>query len=216
MRVKRLWLAALSVLAIFVLATSVAETATAIQLIINGMEVHSDVPPVIVNGRLMVPIRTVSEAMGLVVAWDSVASIVRVDQAEDPWKFDTPKCFATQVMSVFAVPDCGHTPDSKPIVPNDLHFEFAQETWVTAAGSFANVEGNGSKSITLSNPSSNPSGQPRSLLGQSVMVRFGVTAGALLYTSWWWTKDNVQVPAGPVGLHTAVPAAGAPITNPPK
>jgi len=213
MRVKRLWLAALSILAIFVLATSVAETATAIQLIINGMEVHSDVPPAIVNGRLMVPIRTVSEAMGLVVAWDPVASIVRVDQAGDPWEFKTPTPLETEVMRVFAVPALGHGPDSRPIVPNDLHFEFAQETWVTEAGFFADVEGNGTKSITLSNPSSKPDGLPRSLLGQKVKIRFGVTAGSLMYTQWWWTKDGVLVPGT---LHLAVPAAGAPIPNPPN
>jgi len=163
------------------------------------MEFHSDVPPVIVNGRLMVPIRTVSEAMGPVVAWDPVASIVRVDQAGDPWKFETATPLTTQVMSVFVVPDLGHRPDNRPIVPNDLHFEFAQETWVTAAGFFATVKGNGSNKITLSNPSSNPDGLPRSLLGQKVMIRFGVTAGDLLYTKWWWTKDGEQVPAGPGG-----------------
>ena len=185
MRVKRLWLAALSILAIFVLATSVAETATAIQLIINGMEVHSDVPPVIVNGRLMVPIRVVSEAMGLVVAWDPVASIVRVDQAGEgsscvSWKFQG---YAIEMTSVFTV-DCGSE-------AYDLHFVFAQETYVTEADFFSKITGNGGKEITLSNPYDPVTRQRRPLTpGQKVAIRFGTKEQTLQYTNWWWTGSQ--------------------------
>jgi competence protein ComEC len=44
-------------------------TPGAARLVVEGAEVKSDVPPQIVNGRLMVPIRVVSEAFGFQVSW---------------------------------------------------------------------------------------------------------------------------------------------------
>lgn len=40
-----------------------------VHLVINGVEAYPDVPPQIVNGRVMVPIRFVSEAFGFTVGW---------------------------------------------------------------------------------------------------------------------------------------------------
>ncbi len=270
MRMKRMWLAALSILASLALATSVAQTAAAIQLIINGdpinldvppqvvngrvlvpirvisetlgfdvewnsaaqavtvtrrgesyplpelspgplhlvidgVEVYPDVPPAIVSGRLMVPIRIVSEAMGLVVAWDPVASIVRVDQGGAAssclfWKFST--LLQTEVTRVFTVEDNA----------NDLHFVFAQDTYVTEADFFADVQGNGTKEIKLSNPSDPVTGQPRSLAGQKVKIRFGTTAGSLKYVAWCWTKNGELVG----DVHSADPPEGAEFAIPPK
>lgn len=48
-----------------------AESATgSIALYINGRAVPTDVPPVIINGRTMVPIRVISESLGAAVHWE--------------------------------------------------------------------------------------------------------------------------------------------------
>lgn len=40
------------------------------RIVINGNPIHSDVPPQIMNGRTMVPVRVISEATGANVSWD--------------------------------------------------------------------------------------------------------------------------------------------------
>ncbi len=49
-----------------------------VHLVINGVEGHPDVPPRIINGRVMVPIRFVSEAFGLQVDWRQDAQMVAI------------------------------------------------------------------------------------------------------------------------------------------
>ncbi|MCL6548971.1 MAG: MBL fold metallo-hydrolase [Alicyclobacillus sp.] len=44
-----------------------------IHLVVNGQEIFPDVPPQNINGRVMVPIRAVSEAFGLKVEWNQAA-----------------------------------------------------------------------------------------------------------------------------------------------
>jgi len=51
-----------------------------VHLVINGVEGHPDVPPRIVDGRVMVPIRFVSEAFYLDVEWLQQARAVSVGQ----------------------------------------------------------------------------------------------------------------------------------------
>lgn len=41
-----------------------------IKLIIDGKEIETDVPPQIINGRTMVPVRVVAENLGCAVKWD--------------------------------------------------------------------------------------------------------------------------------------------------
>lgn len=41
-----------------------------IKLIVNGKEIQSDVPPIIINGRTLCPIRPICEALGATVNWD--------------------------------------------------------------------------------------------------------------------------------------------------
>ncbi len=49
-----------------------ADAQQAIRIFINGSEVYSDVQPVIINNRTMVPIRAISEGLGMNVEWDGV------------------------------------------------------------------------------------------------------------------------------------------------
>ncbi len=49
-----------------------------IQLIVNGQVVQCDVPPVIINGRTMVPISAVATALGCQVNWDAITHTVSI------------------------------------------------------------------------------------------------------------------------------------------
>lgn len=68
-----------------VLATGGAAPASAsnpIRLCVNGQEVHSSVPPQIINGRTVVPIRFVAEALGADVAWDGATKTATITKGE--------------------------------------------------------------------------------------------------------------------------------------
>ncbi|OPX92706.1 MAG: hypothetical protein A4E53_00360 [Pelotomaculum sp. PtaB.Bin104] len=54
---------------LLIATTSIAYADNPIKLIVNGQEIYSDVPPQIVNDRVMVPVRFVSEALGAGVVW---------------------------------------------------------------------------------------------------------------------------------------------------
>ncbi len=49
-----------------------------ISLVVNGRPVSCDVPPVIVGGRTLVPIRVVSENLGAIVQWNQAAQLVTI------------------------------------------------------------------------------------------------------------------------------------------
>ncbi len=53
---------------------------TEITIVINGKVLHPDVPPQIIDGRTMVPVRVVSEALGAYVAWDGTSRTVSVQK----------------------------------------------------------------------------------------------------------------------------------------
>ncbi|HHU70208.1 MAG TPA: AMIN domain-containing protein [Thermoanaerobacterales bacterium] len=54
-----------------------------VNLIINGQEVKPDVPPTILNGRTLVPIRIISETLGAQVDWDSTTKTVNISYYND-------------------------------------------------------------------------------------------------------------------------------------
>jgi len=67
---KKLLMAAL--LALFtLLATGLCMGDETVAIIMNGKPVVTDTPGQIINGRTMVPIRVISEALGAKVEWDS-------------------------------------------------------------------------------------------------------------------------------------------------
>lgn len=51
-------------------------SASGISIIVNGSPISSDVPPQIINGYTMVPVRVISEALGASVSWDSSTQTV--------------------------------------------------------------------------------------------------------------------------------------------
>jgi len=54
-----------------------------IKLIVNGVEISPDVPPQTINGRTMVPVRWVSEALGAQVDWNAEKQAVLVNSTAD-------------------------------------------------------------------------------------------------------------------------------------
>jgi hypothetical protein len=65
----------IAVAALVCLATSVFAN-TAIKLYFNGEELETDVPPTLINHRVLVPIRVISEAYGMNVEWKDNAVYV--------------------------------------------------------------------------------------------------------------------------------------------
>lgn len=56
--------------------TSLALAGQSIKLIVNGKEIQCDVPPQMINGRVMVPARFVAEPLGAKVEWDNEKNAV--------------------------------------------------------------------------------------------------------------------------------------------
>ncbi|MGD0153705.1 MAG: copper amine oxidase N-terminal domain-containing protein [Thermacetogeniaceae bacterium] len=78
---KRCWFMLALAAAILLCLGSVAISAEdAVKIVVNGKEIASDVPPQIVDGRTLVPLRTVAEALGSQVNWDSATRSVIVNQ----------------------------------------------------------------------------------------------------------------------------------------
>jgi hypothetical protein len=72
----------LGVLTGFIVCTMLVSTLalanSPIKLIVNGVEVFSDVPPQIIDGRTMIPARPLAEALGAKVEWDAENNAVVV------------------------------------------------------------------------------------------------------------------------------------------
>lgn len=55
-----------------------------IRIIVNGKTINTDVDPVIINDRTMVPIRAISEGLGMNVEWDEVNRMVIITDPSKP------------------------------------------------------------------------------------------------------------------------------------
>jgi hypothetical protein len=80
---KYIILAAL--LALFLLTIGNVASAGEVNIVINGVKMAPDVPPQIIDGRTLVPLRFVSQALGAQVGWDASTqtAIVRKDFSTD-------------------------------------------------------------------------------------------------------------------------------------
>ncbi|MDO5712951.1 MAG: copper amine oxidase N-terminal domain-containing protein [Tissierellia bacterium] len=65
-------------LIVFSLVSGVAFAHPKVTITLNDNEVKTDVPPVIKNDRVFVPVRFISEALGYQVTWDEVARQVKI------------------------------------------------------------------------------------------------------------------------------------------
>ncbi len=72
-------------LGVFLCFTGLAAAAQdPIKLIVNGREIQCDVPPQLINGRVLVPARFVAEPLGARVEWDEQGQAVRVISVSTP------------------------------------------------------------------------------------------------------------------------------------
>ncbi|MBC7075586.1 MAG: copper amine oxidase N-terminal domain-containing protein [Syntrophomonadaceae bacterium] len=76
---KKKWLVVIGVVMMVSIFATIAFAGNPIKLIVNGREIEPDVPPQIINGRTMVPVRWVAEALGADVQWDEENKIVWVN-----------------------------------------------------------------------------------------------------------------------------------------
>lgn len=95
---KRFKIAMLAILiGVFIIGMSAGVMASSqIHLFINNKEIKSDVDPVIMKERVMIPLRVVSENLGAKVSWDNKEKNVNISTSDkiwsnspDPWKSET-------------------------------------------------------------------------------------------------------------------------------
>ncbi|MGH2330621.1 copper amine oxidase N-terminal domain-containing protein [Thermoanaerobacter mathranii] len=79
---RKKWLIFFGSVILIVSLTIVAFATSTVKLIINGREIKPDVPPQIINGRAMVPIKCVAEALGAKIQWDKQNKIVVISSSD--------------------------------------------------------------------------------------------------------------------------------------
>ncbi|TDA70445.1 MAG: copper amine oxidase N-terminal domain-containing protein [Clostridia bacterium] len=82
---RKKWLIVFGAVFLAVALATVGFAASPIKLIVNGQEIKPDVPPQLINGRTMVPIRWVAEALGADVQWDAKNQQVKVNDGKNIW-----------------------------------------------------------------------------------------------------------------------------------
>jgi len=65
-----------------------------ITVTLNGEQLHFDVPPVLENGRVLVPLRVIFESLGATVDWDGATSTVTATQGSNTVKLTIGKSTA--------------------------------------------------------------------------------------------------------------------------
>lgn len=83
MHLRNLLKASVVLLTILVSYCLVAYASNPIRIFVNGKELYPDVPAQNIDGRVMVPIRFVGEALGTDVNWDSQNNSVLIQQSDN-------------------------------------------------------------------------------------------------------------------------------------
>lgn len=83
----------LSISLIFIFTMqAVADEPNEISVLVDGEKITFDVPPQIINGRTMVPIRAIFEAMGAIVTWDGNTKTVTAQRGNNIVKMSLGSC----------------------------------------------------------------------------------------------------------------------------
>jgi hypothetical protein len=77
---KKVVLSVVTIILILCLTTVFGYSGETIKIFMNGKEVSTDVPAMNIGGRVMVPVRFVSEALGAKVDWDAENNKVIITQ----------------------------------------------------------------------------------------------------------------------------------------
>ncbi len=64
---------------LFLVFVTIAQATSSIKLVINGQQIDTAVPVQVIQGRILVPLRTVAESLGAEVRWAPAERTVRVD-----------------------------------------------------------------------------------------------------------------------------------------
>jgi len=75
---RKKWLSVIGAVMLAAVLTTAAFAANPVKLIVNGREIKPDVAPQIINGRTMVPVSWVAEALSADVQWDEKQRIVKI------------------------------------------------------------------------------------------------------------------------------------------
>lgn len=79
-----MFLGSLTIVSILTVAMTVTTVlANDIKIKVDGKQITSDVAPVIKDGRTLVPIRVVAEALGLEVEWDGENNVVKITEYDN-------------------------------------------------------------------------------------------------------------------------------------
>lgn len=76
----------ITLIALFFLVGGVCFGSGTIKLFVNASEVKSDVPAQIIDGRVMVPVRFVADALGADVSWQQSDSTVNIKSGSSQYK----------------------------------------------------------------------------------------------------------------------------------
>ncbi|HEY3375419.1 MAG TPA: copper amine oxidase N-terminal domain-containing protein [Candidatus Aquicultor sp.] len=79
---KRALRVVLVVLAAFLLSSGTAWASSEISIKVNGVGLSTEIPPLIVSNRTMVPMRSISEALGADVVWDQKNQTVILEKSD--------------------------------------------------------------------------------------------------------------------------------------
>jgi hypothetical protein len=60
-----------------------ALAANAIRIVINGQEVFHEVPPTVIHGTTMVPLRFIADTFGATTEWDSTTNTIKIWQSRE-------------------------------------------------------------------------------------------------------------------------------------
>lgn len=75
---KKGWWITVGTLILVVTFAALAFGGTPVKLVVNGQEIKSDMSPQLMNGRVLVPVRWVAEALGAQVEWEVASRTVRI------------------------------------------------------------------------------------------------------------------------------------------
>lgn len=84
-RDRKLWVALVALAALLVGGVASAATPLfrgfrTVRVVLEGKEIQADVPGVILEGRTVLPVRALAEALGLKVSWDEATSTVTLER----------------------------------------------------------------------------------------------------------------------------------------
>lgn len=125
-----------------------------IKVLVNGTQVQSDVAPIVYNGRTLLPVRALADALGKDVGWDAVNNTVTINDRKTTVKEDIlPTRDIEDSKNVVNIPVV--TPTPKPIVATptptlNVEYVFRKVNWGMTRQQVVDSEGKNPDSGSIS------------------------------------------------------------------